>query len=75
MNRSFKFKAWDKQLNYMFYGIEGAYDGLSYPDNPTDKDYQMYDKLNKTFNAECFSSFLEDERFEVILYIDSKDIY
>lgn len=68
-----KFRAWDKELQYMFYDIENAYDGLPYPDNASEKDYEMYDKLNETFNAECFSSFLEDERFVVMQCTGLKD--
>ncbi len=73
MMREIKFRAWDKELEYMFYGIKETYDWLSYPNNARDKEIQMYEKLNEAFNAKCFDSFLNNERFVVMQYTGLKD--
>lgn len=46
------FRAWDKELKQMVYGIEETYDGLPYTEENKEIDLSIYNHMS------CFSSWL-----------------
>ena len=65
-----RYRAYDKELNYIFNGREEAYDGMQYGFGNDD---DMVDKLNETFGPQGFFSFLHDDRFDVMPYSGLND--
>ena len=61
-----KFRAWDKELKQMVYGIEETYDGLPYTEKNKEIDLSNYGHMS------CFSSWLCGG-YEVMQYTGLKD--
>lgn len=61
-----KFRAWDKELKQIVYGIEETYDGLPYTEENKEIDLSIYNHMS------CFSSWLCGG-YEVMQYTGFKD--